>query len=209
MELGLRYFWLDDLADKFLDGNPKRHDLGKLIESIARHGFRDPIALDGTLNGGAGAIAEGNGRLEALIAMRADGHDIPAFIKVDSKGRWAVPVICGADSKTEADGMAYAIDHNNLGLFGGEFTPLDMAGLYDRDAYLEILEGLAQDSALPVAIDGDDLDLLLRELRSLEPGDGEMPEEEEDEPEPQTEEPPQKEMQCTCPQCGHHYVMIF
>ena len=58
-ELTLRYTPLDELTDAFLQGNPKRHDLGQLWDSMQRYGFRDPMAFDAKLNGGKGGIVEG------------------------------------------------------------------------------------------------------------------------------------------------------
>ena len=37
--IAVHYVSLDDLSDTFLDGNSKKHDLDKLIDSIQRYGF--------------------------------------------------------------------------------------------------------------------------------------------------------------------------
>ncbi|NEO83806.1 MAG: hypothetical protein F6J87_06020 [Spirulina sp. SIO3F2] len=162
--LELHYVLLTELADRFLEGNPKLHDIGKITESTDRHGFRDPMAIDKTLNDGEGGIVEGNGRLEMLLQIYESGHPTPRGVKVTESGEWAVPVLFGVNAATESDAIAYAIDHNNTGMFGGDFTALDMSRLYDPKAYTEILEKLAEAEALPTAVDGDDLDLLLEQL---------------------------------------------
>ncbi len=61
--LDLRYVPLAELRK--WDRNPKPHDIGLLIQSFRRYGFLDPMKVDAQLNGGAGGIVEGNGRLEA------------------------------------------------------------------------------------------------------------------------------------------------
>lgn len=160
-QLTIEYLLLSELAEKFLEGNAKLHDIGAISTSIQRYGFRDPLAIDATLNNSKGGIAEGNGRLEALLWMHRQGEKPPAYIKLTETGDWAIPCIIGGDSTTEEEGLAYSLDHNSLTMTGGSFTALDISQLYNPAKYIEVLERLAQSKALPVTVDGDDLDLLI------------------------------------------------
>lgn len=160
-QLTIEYLLLSELSEKFLEGNAKLHDIGAISTSIRRYGFRDPLAIDAALNGGNGGIAEGNGRLEALLWIHQQGEKPPAYIKLTEAGDWVVPCIIGGNSGSEAEGLAYSLDHNSLTMAGGTFTALDISGLYNPAEYLATLELLAQAEALPVTVDGDDLDLLV------------------------------------------------
>ena len=164
LQLSINYLLLSELSEKFLEGNAKRHDIGAICTSIKRYGFRDPLAIDAALNNGKGGVVEGNGRLEALLCLRQQGEGPPAYIKITESGDWAVPCIVGGNSATEAEGLAYSLDHNSLTMAGGDFTALDISGLYNPAEYLELLERLAQADSLPVTVDGDDLDLLLEQI---------------------------------------------
>lgn len=143
-----------------LDGNPKLHDIGKIVESIQKHGFKDPPKLEPALNDGKGGIVEGNGRTEALLWMREGKFEAPRGI-IDKDGEWYVPILVGVDAADALEAKAYAIDHNNLSLMGGDLTALDMATMYDREAYLEMLVELNQNGEEVLSVDGDDLDLLI------------------------------------------------
>ena len=149
LQLSINYLLLSELSEKFLEGNAKRHDIGAICTSIKRYGFRDPLAIDAALNNGKGGVVEGNGRLEALLCLRQQGDGPPAYIKLTESGDWAVPCIVGGDSATEAEGLAYSLDHNSLTMAGGDFTALDISGLYNPAEYLELLERLAQADSLP------------------------------------------------------------
>ena len=140
--------------------NPKPHDLGALVESIRRYGFKDPLKYEPALNGGDGGIVEGNGRSEALEAMEVAGEDPPRGIALDEEGRWLVPVLFGVDAASQAEAEAYGVDHNSLTVLGGTFGPNWAIHLYDLDSLTNVLTDLGSD-ALPVSIDGDDLDGLL------------------------------------------------
>ena len=164
LQLSINYLLLSELSEKFLEGNAKRHDIGAICASIKRYGFRDPLAIDAALNNGKGGVAEGNGRLESLLWMYQQDQNPPAYIKLTESGDWAVPCIVGGNSATEAEGLAYSLDHNSLTMAGGDFTALDISGLYNPAEYLEVLERLAQADSLPVTVDGDDLDLLLEQI---------------------------------------------
>ena len=169
LQLSINYLLLSELSEKFLEGNAKRHDIGAICTSIKRYGFRDPLAIDAALNNGKGGVVEGNGRLEALLCLRQQGEVPPAYIKLTESGDWAVPCIVGGNSATEAEGLAYSLDHNSLTMAGGVFTALDISGLYNPAEYLELLERLAQADSLPVTVDGDDLDLLIEMIGNEEP----------------------------------------
>ncbi len=157
-QLKIAYMPLSEL--RLLDGNPKQHDIGKIVQSIERYGYKDPARWEPTLNDGKGGIVEGNGRTEALLWMREGKFDAPRGI-VDKDGEWYVPILVGVDAADALEAKAYAIDHNNLSLMGGDLTALDMATMYDREAYLEMLVELAQGGEQVFSVDGDDLDLLI------------------------------------------------
>ncbi len=188
-QLSIEYLLLSELSEKFLEGNAKRHDIGAIATSIRRYGFRDPLAIDATLNNGKGGIAEGNGRLESLLWMYQQDQNPPAYIKLTESGDWAVPCIVGGNSATEAEGLAYSLDHNSLTMAGGDFTALDISGLYNPAEYLELLERLAQADSLPVTVDGDDLDLLLEQI-SDENGQGDRGSGSEDDSESNSDSEP-------------------
>lgn len=161
-ELQIHYVSLTSLADKFLDGNSKKHDLGTLAQSVERYSFRDPIAFDLSLNGGKGGIIEGNGRLEYLIQTKDAGQSAPRGIKAVSDD-WFVPVVFGVNAENEAEGVAYSISHNLSPMWGSDLTFLDQARLFNEDelkAQLIELADLSPD-LLPVGLDGNDLDLWL------------------------------------------------
>ncbi len=141
------------------DQNPKLHDLGSLTESITKYGFKDPPKYEPELNGGKGGIAAGNGRIITLRMMRDQGHPRPGGIdEDDTTHEWAVPILFGVDAKSEAAAKAYAITHNNLTMAGGDYTPFDMALMYD-ETYIPLLQDFDLDD-LPVTVDAETLDAL-------------------------------------------------
>jgi len=109
--------------------NPKEHDLGGIITSIERYGFRDPPEFDASLR----AFVQGNGRVQALYQMFQKDYGIPRYIGVTDGGDWAVPVVFGADAQSEAAARAYAIDANNLVLSGGDLGFGEIMALYDKE----------------------------------------------------------------------------
>ncbi|HML21828.1 MAG TPA: hypothetical protein PKD09_09280 [Aggregatilinea sp.] len=124
--LNLNYVRLDDALDMRWPGNPKRHDIPALAQSIKQHGFRDPSIYDGTL----GAIPAGNGRLEALAYLRDTGEETPVGVGLDETGVWCVPMIFGADAASQAAAEAFGVDHNNLTIAGAGFTAVETARLW-------------------------------------------------------------------------------
>ena len=199
--LTLRYTPLDELSEAFLQGNPKRHDLGQLWDSMQRYGFRDPMAFDAQLNGGKGGIVEGNGRLETLVSAYNNDQTPPRGIKLDEDGRWFVPVLYGVDGRSESEAIAYSFDHNTMVLSGGEFTALDASRLYDAEGYTALLQELANAESLPLTVDGEDLSTLIQQLN-------EDPFVQDENPESSAQEIDVDgfEFDCKCPKCGFEFI---
>jgi hypothetical protein len=204
MKLRLEYLPLSYLSDRFLEGNPKRHDVETLIELIKRYGFRDPIAIDAT----ADAIIEGNGRVSALIRLQESGV-VPRGVSVSPDGEWLIPVILGGDASSVAEARAYAIDHNNSTMLGGDFTPFDFSRLYEGDDYLSYLEELAGQSVFPTLADEEVLPLLMSSLGYKDRGVPNIAP--SPTPDPNVtdsgvgdgEENPVEDSTQVCPNCGH------
>lgn len=145
--------------------NPKLHDLGSLAESIKKHGFQELAKLDSNLINvlkKKGAIKAGNGRVEALAWMEKDGnYDLPrGLAKTKSNGDWVMPLLMGTDAKSVDLAKSYAVDSNNLVLSGGDFSAYDQARAWDENGYFPLLKSLADAGALPVSVDGDDVDFM-------------------------------------------------
>lgn len=157
--IAVHYVSLDDLEDTFLDGNSKKHDTDKIIESIRRYGFRDPIAFDASLNDGNGGIVEGNGRLESLIEMKSQHMNLPRGLKEG----WKVPVIFGVNASSEAEAVAFSVEHNWSVMWGSDLELDQITSMFDDTALLEQLEWLDAENSLPLSI-GNDLDELLERL---------------------------------------------
>jgi DNA modification methylase len=152
------------------DRNPKKHDAGAIAASIERHGFKDPPKFEPLLNGGEGGIVEGNGRIEVLEAMRAQGRKAPRGVLAQDD-QWLIPLLFGVDAASQAAAESYGVDHNNLVLSGGDYTAVDMMRLWEPGAYTDILQGLEELGELPISVDADDLATLLS-LDEIEPGAG-------------------------------------
>lgn len=158
-DLALKYIALNEAA--LWDENPKLHDIGGIVQSIRRYGFKDPPKFEPTLNGGAGGIVEGNGRIRSLRMMRDQGDPMPTGLQEGDGGEWMVPVLFGVDADSELTAQAYALDHNNLTLTGGDLMPWDVGRIWDGDGYLAQLRDLQEIDALPVTIDDDSMSALI------------------------------------------------
>jgi len=151
------------LADAVLwDRNPKKHDWVSLMASIRKYGFRDAPIYDGTL----GAIAAGNGRIQALQTMFQAGEPAPVGVGVDAVGAWYVPVQFGIDAASRQVAEAFAVDHNNLTMAG--FSLAEQARLWEADDYADLVQSLRADGELPVSVDGAEFDAWLQELAGLD-----------------------------------------
>lgn len=138
--------------------NPKKHNIGAIMQSIQKYGFKDPPAFDSALEG----LIEGNGRAEALLKMELEKQSCPrGILKHKETGEWLMPVLFGVDSKSKSLAERYAIDHNNLVLSGGDLTANDIARIWDRDLYTKLLTNFSSSGEELVTMDLDDISSLL------------------------------------------------
>jgi hypothetical protein len=154
-KLELRYVPLSQA--KRWDSNPKKHDIAALVRSIELHGFGDPPKYDAALE----ALVYGNGRTEALEAMRREEKAVPRGIGVLEGGEWAVPVIFGVDAESRAAAVAFAIDHNNLTLMGGGLGVEDLLQVWDEAGLQRVLGEISNPGDVLASLNGADLDALL------------------------------------------------
>lgn len=185
----IRYVPLSTVA--LWERNPKRHSIGDLAASIERYGFKEIPKYEPRLNNGQGGIVAGNGRIETLAALHQQGKPAPRGI-IEQDGEWLVPVTFGVDAVSQEEAEAYGIDSNNLSLSGGDFTAWDMSKLWG-EGYTDILAGLATTGDLPITVDGDALDGLLRGMANEHLGK-------------EYDESVENEVKyCECPSCGHRF----
>lgn len=164
-KLQLKYVPLDQVI--LWDENPKKHDVGGLMQSIKRYGFVDPPKFDPQLNGGSGGIVYGNGRSECVKVIKQDTpNESPRGVLVDDKGEWYLPVLFGLDAESEAVARALAIDHNNLTMAGGDFDLWDYAKMWNQESYAEVLRNLESSEMVPITMSHDDIASYLRILNA-------------------------------------------
>ena len=128
--------------------NPKRHNIGELVNSIKRFGFVQPVAM----NEESGRLVAGHGRLEALLVMKEAGEAAPARV-VEKNGEWYVPVLRGISFNNESEAEAFLVADNRLVEVGG-WNEVEVA---------RILQGLGDLSG--VGFSGVDLEALFNELQ--------------------------------------------
>ena len=189
-KLKLRYVPLSQA--KLWDDNPKLHDIGALMRSIQLHGFGDPPKYDAKLEG----LVYGNGRTEALVRMREEGMAPPrGVVALEDDEDWAVPIIFGVDAASRAAAVAFAIDHNNLGLLGGNLGFTDLIAIWDEEGLQKVLADVPDAGALLASLDSDDIAALLTGP-NFQPGDADD----------QSKLDETRGDPVTCPQCGHEFV---
>lgn len=160
-QLQLKYLPLEQVI--LWDENPKKHDVGGLMQSIKRYGFVDPPKFDPQLNGGSGGIVYGNGRSECVKMIKQDTpNEPPRGVLVDDKGEWYLPVLFGLDAESEAVARALAIDHNNLTMAGGDFDLWDYAKMWNQESYAEVLRSLESSEVPPITMSQEDIASYLR-----------------------------------------------
>lgn len=197
-KLELRYVPLDEAV--LFDRNAKKHDYGAIIESIRKYGFKDPPKIEKLLNGEngktSGGIVEGNGRITCLRDMHMNGEPRPRGILGDDK-QWLVPILFGVDAETKELAIGYAIDHNSIGLLGGDLGMYDIAKIYDEKLYADILRDLQNADLPPVSMDYDDISAFLHTVGN---GNGAVEFKEYD------ETIADGISVCRCEKCGHEHA---
>lgn len=148
--------------------NPKEHDFGAIIQSIEENGFVDPPKFDAMLE----ALVYGNGRAQGCMMMFDEGKPRPRGVLEDAEGEWYIPIHFGVDANSKRAAERFAIDHNNLTLIGGRFGPNDLLRMYDEQRYKDVLKDLAADDLLPITVDREDFDALLRMDETKGDGEG-------------------------------------
>ncbi len=108
-----------------------------------------------------GALVYGNGRTEALELMRQAGGPPPRGILALEDGCWAVPIIFGVDAESHAAAVAFAIDHNNLTLLGGDLGFTDVLQIWDESGLQQVLADVPDAGDLLASFARDDVDMLL------------------------------------------------
>ena len=186
-KLQLRYVPLSQA--RRWEENPKLHDLAALIRSIELHGFGDPPKFDTRLGG----LVYGNGRSEALERMRSEGKAPPRGILLAEDGEWAMPVIFGVDADSKAAAVAFAVDHNNLGLLGGKLGFTDLLAIWDETGLQQVLCDVPAASELLVSLESDEVHSLL-EAPDFEPVDA------------SEQSRLDEKKSVTCPECGHEFA---
>lgn len=193
----------------FAVDNPKEHDIGGLIESIERHGYRDKVTFDKNLRNvgetGEGAFASGNGQSFALLQMYLSGdYTAPRGVKVDEygvfgdSGLWYLPVEFGLDAADELSARAFVLDHNNLTLLGGAFGLGDIAKIYDLKKLERFTLPMRDSESMSVTLDNGDLDKLAEWVLPTELDDSNDDESGDSEPSGGEDEYDYK-----CPNCAH------
>lgn len=112
-EARIEYVDLDVLARA--KRNPKNHDLPTIRASILRHGFVAPLVE----NAKTGRLVAGHGRLEAVLAIKAETPDVPPKrVKVVGE-KWFLPVVRGVSFPNEQRAEEYLLADNKLVELGG------------------------------------------------------------------------------------------
>lgn len=164
-QLQLKYIPLNQVV--LWDDNPKKHDIGGLMQSLKRYGFVDPPKFDPHLNNGKGGIVYGNGRSECVKLIKQETpHEPPRGVLLDDKGEWFLPVLFGLDAESEAIAKALALDHNNLTMAGGDFDLWDYAKMWNQESYAEVLRSLENADVPPVTMSHEDIASYLRTINS-------------------------------------------
>ena len=179
----IRWMPIQEALDHQADGNPKLHNIESLARLILRDGFTDPPKWDVNLNNGQGGFVFGNGRLEALAWLEdrhqddPDAYPRPRGIGVMRDGTaWVLPVKIGVDSRSFVHAQQQLLDHNSIQI-AGEFDVLEVARMYDRESYVNILnqikqgaeaEGMDLGDQLTETVTAEDFSLLTKIAQSVD-----------------------------------------
>ncbi|HEY9764649.1 MAG TPA: hypothetical protein V6D07_19130 [Trichocoleus sp.] len=111
------------------------------------------MEFDAALNDGEGGIISGNGRLEALFQLKAEGAKCPKYV-IEDGDEWLVPIVFGADSDSQAAAEAYGIDAN--GTLVKPLSGEESIKIWHKEGYLSLLKELIDQRSKPVTISLED-----------------------------------------------------
>ncbi len=110
---------------------------------------------------------------------------------------WKVPVLFGVNAASEAEAVAFSIEHNWSVLWGSDIELESLTSMFDDNALKEQLEWLDAENSLPLSIN-DNLDELLERLDEGETE--EIPENNKD-----IDEDELNKTKYSCPSCGYKW----
>lgn len=87
MQLTPELFDLDELIASKYPANPKDHDQGAIMTSVAEFGYLERVIR----NRATGHILGGHGRIDTLAEMRRQQLEPPGGIRLSPDGKWLVP----------------------------------------------------------------------------------------------------------------------
>ena len=181
-EARIEYVRLADV--KVAKRNPKLHEIQAIVASIKRHGFVAPPIE----NAATGRIVAGHGRKEALEAIKAEGGEPPARIKVDADGEWMMPVVRGVAFPSETKAEEYLVGDNRLVELGGwdgkELGPI----------FMDIMKR-GEEAALAVGYSMTEMQATIDALTALATPPGEFPD----------VNPGTVTVQYCCPKCAYKW----
>lgn len=154
------WFPVSRIPDFIWSENPKRHDIGALIQTIERVGFKDAPRWNAHLpntGGTQGAFTYGNGRAEALYRMwqNTQSYSVPDNVISDGD-EWYMPLDVGLDEGLQ-QARAWALDHNSLSLSGGDYEDGDIWRLYDVDLLASVGADVHAKGVTPITLDEEQL----------------------------------------------------
>ncbi|MFF4777462.1 hypothetical protein ACFY05_31865 [Microtetraspora fusca] len=123
------YLRLDDIPRA--NRNPKAHNSAAIRASIEKFG----CLVAGMLDERTGRLVAGHGRLDTLTEMRDAGATPPEGVHLDGDD-WAVPIVRGWSSRSDAEAEAYLVADNRLSETGG----------WDNRLLAEVLDEIADDN---------------------------------------------------------------
>lgn len=157
--LELKYIPLAEA--KPFEGNPKRHDVERLKDSMRRYGYADPVII----NQANGMLLAGHGRIAALSEMREAGDPPPRNVQ-SKDGEWFVPAIISGMALEGEEHAAFLLDAN-LSTMSGIPLHHQMEAFWDEQA-AGLLAHLYEAEAAPIFVEDEDLHEVLTRLLDQE-----------------------------------------
>ena len=98
--------------------------------------------------------------------MKNQGLNLPRGLKEN----WQVPVVFGVNATSEAEAVAFSIEHNWSVLWGSDLSSEQISSIFEDSALEEQLQWLKSEESLPLSVE-DNLDELMKSLDEEETED--------------------------------------